>query len=111
MNKEILNEVSKFNSDRNWDQFHNGKDLALSLSLEASELLEIYQWSMNDLECNEKLDQIKEELADVFLYAIQIAEHYHLDIDDIIKAKLKKNAVKYPISKAKDSKEKYDKLK
>jgi NTP pyrophosphatase (non-canonical NTP hydrolase) len=110
MNKEILDLVDKFNKDRNWDQFHNGKDLALSLVLEASELLEIYQWSADDLECLDKKDKIKEELADVFLYAIQIAQHYDLDIDEIIKTKLKRNAEKYPVDKAKDSKEKYDKL-
>lgn len=111
MNKEIYEEVIKFNNDRDWDQFHNGKDLTLSLNLEASELLEIYQWSATDLECNDKIDKIKEELADVFLYAIQIAQHYNLDIDEIIKAKLKRNAEKYPVSKAKSNKEKYTKLK
>lgn len=111
MNKEIYEEVIKFNNDRDWNQFHNGKDLALSLNLEASELLEIYQWSATDLECNDKIDKIKEELADVFLYAIQIAQHYNLDIDEIIKAKLKRNAEKYPVSKAKSNKEKYTKLK
>lgn len=111
MNEEILKAVRKFNSDRNWDQFHDGKDLALSLVLEASELLEVYQWSDKDSECLDKTDKIKEELADVFLYAIQMAQHYHLDIDSIIMEKMKKNAEKYPVSKARDSKEKYDVLK
>lgn len=111
MNKEILDEVKKFNDERDWNQFHNGKDLALSLVLEASELLEIYQWSADDLECSDKKEKIKEELADVFLYATQIAIHYSLDIDEIILNKIKKNALKYPVSEAKGSKEKYDKLK
>lgn len=110
MNEKILEEVDKFNKDRNWDQFHNAKDLAISLNLEASELLEIYQWSASDLECEEKIDKVKEELADVFLYAIQIAQHYHLDIDDIILKKLKKNGEKYPVEKAKDHKEKYNEI-
>ena len=110
MNEKILKEVDEFNKERNWDQFHNGKDLALSLNLEASELLEIYQWSGNDLECSEKKDKIKEELADVFLYAIQIAQHYDLDIDEIIEAKLKRNSEKYPVDKAKNHKEKYNQL-
>ncbi len=111
MNEEILKAVDKFNKDRNWDRFHDGKDLAISLSLEANELLEIYQWSLEDLECENRIDRIKEELADVFLYAIQIAQHYNLDIDEIIKNKMKRNEEKYPVSKAKDSNKKYDELK
>lgn len=111
MDEEIIEAVRKFNSERNWDQFHDGKDLALSLVLEASELLEVYQWSDKDTECLDKMDKIKEELADVFLYAIQLSMHYDLDIPSIIKEKMKKNAAKYPVEKAKDSKEKYDVLK
>ncbi len=110
MDKEILKKIRKFNDERNWEQFHNGKDLVLSLNLEANELLEVFQWSGLDLECEDRLDDIKEELADVFLYAIQIADHYGLDIEDIILRKIEKNGRKYPVEKAKDSKEKYDKL-
>lgn len=108
MNEEIYQMVKKFNDDRNWDQFHNGKDLTISLVLEASELLEIYQWSDKENECLDKKDKIQEELANVFLYAIQIAQHYNLNIDEIIKKKIKRNAEKYPVEKAKNHKEKYD---
>lgn len=111
MNQKIYEEVKKFNEDRNWNQFHDGKDLALSLCLEASELLEIYQWSNKDTECIDKIEKIKEELADVFLYGIQIAQHYNLDIDEIISSKIKRNGEKYPVCKAKNHKEKYDELK
>lgn len=111
MEKKTEQRIRKFVKDRDWDQFHNGKDLALSLSLEASELLEIYQWSAADLECRDRLPEIKEELADVLIYAIQIAQHYHLSLDSIINAKITQNEKKYPVAKAKDCKLKYDKLK
>ena len=87
MRQETIDEVLKFRDDRNWKQFHNPKDLAISISLEAAELLEIFQWSGDDLVCEEKLDKIKEELADVISYCILIADACKLDMDEIVLAK------------------------
>lgn len=110
MTQETINEVLKFRDDRNWKQFHNPKDLAISISLEAAELLEVFQWSASDVECNSKIDKIKEELADVLNYCILMADTCGLDIDEIVQEKIKRNNVKYPVDKAKDSAKKYDEL-
>ena len=100
MTQETVDMVLKFRDDRNWKQFHNPKDLAISLSLEAAELLEVFQWSGADLECGEKIDKIKEELADVVNYAILMADACGLDLDEIVQAKVRRNAEKYPVEKA-----------
>ena len=110
ISKETADIVKKFRDDRNWRQFHNPKDLAISISLEASELLEIFQWSAGDLECTGKLDQVKEELADVLSYCILLADRYGLDLDEIIQSKMKKNAEKYPVEKASGVSTKYTDL-
>lgn len=96
MNEETIKNVIKFRDDRDWKKYHNGKDLAISISLEANELLEIYQWGNTDLDRLDKLEHIKEELADVLIYSIMMADHYDLNLDDIINEKLKKNLIKYP---------------
>jgi len=111
ISKETIEIVTNFRDQRNWAQFHNPKDLAISLNLEASELLEIFQWSGDDLICAEKLDKIKEELADVLCYSILMADRCGLDLDEIICAKMQKNAEKYPVEKSYGNKEKYTKLK
>ena len=111
MTQETINEVLKFRDDRDWKQFHNPKDLAISISLEAAELLEVFQWSASDVVCENKLDKIKEELADVVNYCILMADTCGLDLDEIVQAKVKKNAEKYPVEKAFGSKEKYTELK
>lgn len=108
---ETIARVIQFRDDRNWRQFHNPKDLALSLTLEAAELLELYQWSGTDLECREKLPQVREELADVLSYCISLADVYGLDLDEILNEKITKNAQKYPIEKAWGNKAKYTELK
>jgi len=110
MTRETINQVLKFRDDRNWKQFHNPKDLALSISLEASELLEVFQWSGSDTECKDKEDKIKEELADVLCYCILMADRCGLDMDEIVQAKMKRNAEKYPVEKAKDRAKKYNEL-
>lgn len=110
MTKETINEVLKFRDDRNWKQFHNPKDLAISISLEAAELLEVFQWSGSDTVCEEKRDKIKEELADVINYCILMADACNLDMDEIVREKIKRNNEKYPIDKAKDSAKKYNEL-
>ena len=103
----ILNELRKFNKERDWDQFHNGKDLAIGLSVEASELLEVFLWKAPDDASEEK---IKEELADVLNYAFQMADKYRLDIKQIMLEKIQKNAEKYPVEKARGSAKKYTEL-
>ncbi len=110
MTQETIDMVLKFRDDRNWRQFHNPKDLAISLSLEAAELLEIFQWSGTDLECRDKLDKIREELADVVSYSVLLADVCGLDLDEIVQEKMKRNAEKYPVSKAYGSKAKYTEL-
>lgn len=110
MTQETINEVLKFRDDRDWKQFHNPKDLAISISLEAAELLEVFQWSATDVVCENKLDKIKEELADVVNYCILMADTCGLDLDEIVQEKVKRNSEKYPIEKAFGSKAKYTEL-
>lgn len=110
ISKETVNKVLKFRDDRDWKQFHNPKDLAISISLEASELLEIFQWSRDDVYCLDKIDKIKEELADVMNYCILMADACNLDLDKIITDKIKLNAAKYPVDKAKGTSAKYNEL-
>lgn len=104
--EEILEQIRTFNSERDWDQFHNAKDLAISLSLEAAELLEVFQWTGEKTE-TDNTDALKEELADVLMYCFQLADHLHLDIAAIMKEKLVKNAMKYPKEKAYGKADKY----
>ena len=105
--KELMREIRQFTEDRDWDQFHNGKDLALALSIEASELNEAFLWKdAKDV----KIEKVKEELADVFNYAFLIADKYNLDVREIVMAKLAKNAEKYPVDKAKGKSDKYTDL-
>lgn len=111
MTQDTINEVLKFRDDRNWKQFHNPKDLAISISLESAELLEIFQWSADDLVCGDKLDRIKEELADVINYCVLMADACEINLDEIVRDKIKRNSEKYPIEKAFGSKEKYTELK
>ena len=108
MTQETIDQVLKFRDDRNWKQFHNPKDLAISISLEAAELLEVFQWSAEDTGCEGRLDRIREELADVLSYCILMADACGLDLDEIIREKVKKNAEKYPVEKAKGKSAKYD---
>lgn len=111
MTQETINQVLKFRDDRDWKQFHNPKDLAISISLEAAELLEIFQWSAGDVACADKMDKIREELADVVNYCILMADTCGLDLDEIVCEKIKRNNEKYPVEKAFGSKEKYTELK
>ena len=102
-----MREIRQFTEDRDWDQFHNGKDLALALSIEAAELNEAFLWKdAKDV----KIEKVKEELADIFNYAFLIADKYDLDVREIIMAKLAKNAEKYPVDKAKGKSDKYTDL-
>lgn len=107
MNEETKQCIRKFISDRNWDQFHTPGNLARSVSIEAGELLECFQW--NDNEYN--LKHVKEELADVMIYCQQLADKLGLDDDEIILEKMAMNEKKYPVEKAKDNAKKYTELK
>ncbi len=110
MKTETIDRILKFRDDRNWKQFHNPKDLAISISLEASELLEVFQWSGKDTECNDKIDKIREELADIFNYCVLMADRCGLDIDEIINEKITRNEQKYPVDKAYGTSKKYSDL-
>ena len=105
--EELRKAIVQFTQERDWDQFHNGKDLALALSIEAAELNEAFLWKeAKDV----NVEKVKEELADIFNYAILIADKYDLDIKQIVLDKLRRNAEKYPVEKAYGSAKKYDEL-
>ena len=104
---KTIEKLLEFRDQRDWKQFHNSKDLALALSIEASELLELFLWKDNEEFDKEKLE---EELADVFAYGLLLAEKHNLDISEIIEKKIEKNTKKYPASKAKGIAKKYDEL-
>ena len=102
---EILKDkIKEFVRERDWEQFHNAKDLALALSIEASELNECFLWKSHN---QAKIEEVKDELADILIYAILFADKYNLNITDIIKEKIEKNAAKYPVDKAKGNATKY----
>lgn len=110
MDNNIIDAVKKFRKDRNWEQFHNPKDLAISISLEAAELLEIFQWSGSDLEVSEKKQEMQDELADILIYSIMMADSLGLNLENIILNKLEKNNQKYPVEKSFGKKDKYTSL-
>lgn len=105
-----MQKINKFRDERDWRQFHNEKDLALSISLEASELLELFQWKTSEEVIKSSRERLKEELADVLIYSYMLADNLDLDIDSIIEEKLRKNNEKYPVNKSKGKKDKYTKL-
>lgn len=104
---ELINMIIKFRDERNWLQFHTPKDLAISISLEASELLEIFQWSGKDTWVSEKKESLQEELADILMYCILLSDVLGLDLEEIIQKKLTANKAKYPISDSYGSAKKY----
>lgn len=107
---ETIQRVLKFRDDRDWKQFHTPKDLAISMSLEAAEVLELFQWSGTDLDCAAKRDRLREELADVLSYCILMADVCGLDLDEIMNEKVSKNEAKYPVEKARGNAAKYTEL-
>ncbi|MBO6242232.1 MAG: nucleotide pyrophosphohydrolase [Butyrivibrio sp.] len=102
---EVKKEVIKFSTDRNWDQYHTPENLAKSIAIEAGELLECFQWSPNYDE-----QAVKEELADVMNYCIQMADKLNISIEGAIMEKISKNAEKYPVEKSYGSSKKYTEL-
>ena len=104
--EELLEKLRKFNEERDWDQFHSLSNLAKSVSIEAGELLECFQW--DDENIDEKA--VAEEMADVFSYLLDMADRMGIDLLEETSRKIDKNALKYPVDKAKGKNVKYDKL-
>ena len=109
---EIVQQLIEFRRERDWEQFHTPKDLAISLSIEASELLEWFQWNSNEqlvdkLNSN-KREALEDEVADVVAYLTYLCHDLDIDINKAVEAKIKKNAVKYPINKVKGRSDKYN---
>lgn len=107
--KELTKKIVNFRDERNWKQFHNPKDLAISVSLEAAELLEVFQWSGTDtaVDTEKKIAKVKEELADVLIYSFLMANDLGLDIPEIVSTKIDENNRKYPAEKAYGKADKY----
>jgi len=103
----IIQELLKFRNERDWEQFHNPKDLALALNVEAGELLEAFLWK-NPADANP--EKVKEELADVFAFAFLLADKYGFDVKEIVLDKVIRNGEKYPVDKAKGTAKKYNEL-
>ena len=105
MRQETIDRIRRFTEDRDWDQFHTPANLAKSISIEANELLECYQWS-DDAD----QEHVREELADVIVYCQNLLDKLGLDVDEIVNSKMAKNEAKYPVEKARGSAAKYDRL-
>ena len=105
--EEIIEELKKFRNERDWEQFHNPKDLALAISIESAELLELFLWKKAG---DANTEKVKEELADIFSFAFLLAEKYGFDVKEIVLEKIKINGEKYPVDKAKGTAKKYDEL-
>lgn len=105
--QDLINELVRFRDERDWNQFHNAKDLALAISIEAGELNELFLWK-SDHDANP--NKVKEELADILNYSLLLAHKYGFNIVEIIREKLQANAIKYPVDKAKGNATKYDQL-
>ncbi|PLX05205.1 MAG: nucleotide pyrophosphohydrolase [Marinilabiliales bacterium] len=108
--KEIIDELIKFRNDRDWEQFHDSKNLATAISIEAAELNELFLWK--NIEDSEKVDQekIKEELADILAFSFLLAEKHNFNVKDIVLDKIKRNGEKYPADKARGTAKKYNEL-
>jgi dCTP diphosphatase len=109
----IVKKIRKFRDDRDWMQFHDPKNLAVSISIEAAELLEHFQWKTKE-ECEKYLgkhkDEVQDEIADIAMYLFELADNHGIDLIKAMDRKLKKNAIKYPVNKAKGKHTKYNKL-
>lgn len=111
MSDDSISAILSFRDERDWGKFHDPKDLAISISLESSELLELFQWNTSEEAEKKSRDRMKEELADILIYSVSFADIMGFDLDEIIQNKLKKNAEKYPVELSKGSKTKYTELK
>lgn len=106
MKQETIDRIRRFTQDRDWEQFHSPANLAKSISIEANELLECFQWSDTDFD----IEHVREELADVLVYCRNMLDRLELDEDEIVNAKMSLNEAKYPVEKAKGRSEKYNRL-
>ncbi len=110
---EILQEIRSFRDERDWMQFHNPKDLAAAISIESSELLELFLWKTDEQterELDSKRDAIADEIADIAIYLFELADNLGIELFGAMQSKLQKNAAKYPVDKAKGSSRKYTDL-
>lgn len=105
--KDLTSALLKFRDERDWGQFHNPKDLALALNIEAGELLETFLWKSSE---QADIERVKDELADVLAFALLLAERYDFDVKQIVLEKIAKNALKYPVEKSKGVAKKYSEL-
>lgn len=105
--QEITQALIKFRNDRDWEQFHNPKDLAIAISAEAGEMLELFLWKNPE---EAKTEKVKEELADIFAFAFLLADKYKFDVKEIVLSKIGENNKKYPVDKAKGTAKKYNEL-
>jgi len=110
MQDKLTEKLIKFRDERDWEQFHDSKNLAVALSLEASELLEIFLWTKDGKLPEGKKEKLKEEVADVFAYLLLLAERHDLDLEQVTLEKIAKNAAKYPVDKARGTALKYNEL-
>lgn len=113
--KIIQRELQKFAEERDWDQFHSPKNIAMALSVEASELMELFQWCNDEqsygmLNSKANKQRIEEEVADVFLYLLRFADKFDIDLEKVAKAKMTANRKKYPIALCRAKETRYDKL-
>ena len=108
--EQLTERIKKFCADRDWSQFHDPKNLAISLQLEASEVLELFQWTKDNQIKTGKEEEMKDELADVLYWLMMLSNHYDIDLVSALNIKMDKNEVKYPIEKAKGSSIKYTEL-
>jgi len=111
---QVLEKINQFSNEREWDQFHSIKNLSMALSVESSELVEIYQW-LSEEESNDKSNltlktRTQDEIADIFIYLLKIADKLEINLEEAVNAKLTQNAEKYPVDKSKGNSKKYDEL-
>lgn len=106
-NPKAIEIIKEFIKQRDWEQFHDPKNLAISLNLESSEVLELFQWTKDNEINKNKITNLKDELADVYYWLLLLADQYEIDIEKALEEKMKKNEEKYPIDKSKGNSEKY----
>lgn len=108
--KELIGKIKRFNEQRDWEKFHSARNLATSICLEAAEVLEKFQWKTNDKLSEKEIGEIKDEVADVLIYTLQLYEKLEIDLYKAAHEKIDKNAIKYPVEKARGKSTKYTKL-
>ncbi|WP_347321205.1 nucleotide pyrophosphohydrolase [Rossellomorea sp. RS05] len=95
--QQLINKIDQFRDDRNWRPNHNPKDLAISISIEAAELLEDFQWVTSEEALEENTENIREEIADILIYSLTLCSELGFDVKEIVEEKIEKNGLKYPV--------------